>query len=61
MILMRENPFWGPFEEGGPEMATSKVSAKWAQKSRDFQGYPFHPVAKVMDLPPSKSWSPYAI
>ncbi len=42
MILMRENPFRGPLEGVGPknqdffgpEMATSKVSAIWAQNSQ---------------------------
>jgi hypothetical protein len=41
MILMRENPFRGPFEGVGPlkietfvdpEMATSEASAIWAKK-----------------------------
>ncbi len=60
MNLMRANPLQGPFEGMGPEnrdffgleMATSKVSAIWAQKSRDFQS-PHLPMALVMDLPPS--------
>ncbi len=26
----------------GPEMATSEVSAIWAQKSQDFRAHPFH-------------------
>jgi hypothetical protein len=33
----------------GPEMATSKARAIWAQKSRNFQG-PHLPMARVMDL-----------
>jgi hypothetical protein len=45
MILIGENPFRGPLEGVspenqdflGPEMATSKARAIWAQKSRDFQ------------------------
>ncbi len=32
MILMGENPFRGPLEGVGPEMATSEASAIWAQK-----------------------------
>ena len=37
MILMRANPFRGPSEGVGPDMATSKASAIWVQKSRDYQ------------------------
>ncbi len=42
-----------------PEMSTSKVSAIWASKSWGFQGSSL-PMAQVMDLPPSKSFSPIA-
>ncbi len=31
MILMRENPFRGPLEGVGPEMATNEASAIWTQ------------------------------
>jgi hypothetical protein len=44
----------------GPEMSTSEVSVIWAQKSRDFQD-PSLAMARVMDLPASKSLSPSAI
>jgi hypothetical protein len=44
MILMGKNPFRGPLEGvalkietfSGPKVVTSKASAIWAQKSRDF-------------------------
>ncbi len=42
----------------GPEMATSKASAIWAQESQDFQCPPL-PMAQVMNLPPSKVQAPY--
>jgi hypothetical protein len=68
MFLMGENHFEGDWKGWavkiktflGPEMATSEGSAMWAQKSRDFHGPPL-PMARVMDLPPSKSLSPCAI
>ncbi len=36
-VLMLANPFRGPLEGVGPDMAKSKASAIWVQKSRDFQ------------------------
>jgi hypothetical protein len=45
MILMQENLFWVPLEFDnflGPEMATSKWSANWAQKSRDEVNLLYH-------------------
>ncbi len=41
----------------GSEMASSAVSAIFAQKSQDFQGPPL-PMARLTDLPPSKSVRP---
>jgi hypothetical protein len=66
MILMGENAL-GPLEGIGPEnrdflgseVATSKASASWARKEI-FRAHPL-PIARVMDLPPSKSLSPSAI
>ncbi len=56
MILMRANPLLGSLNRAGPEnldflgpeMAMSKASAIWDQKSLDFQG-PSLPMALVMD------------
>ncbi len=64
-ILMRANLFQGPLEELGsaneilldPKMATEEARAMWAQKSRDLLGSPLS-MARVMDLPASKSSSP---
>jgi hypothetical protein len=41
-------------------MATSEASAIRATRSLDFQGSPL-PMARVIDLPPSKSLSPSAM
>jgi hypothetical protein len=62
MIFMKENPFGGPLEVVrlkiktffGCDIAMSTASAIWALKNLDFQGPPL-PMARVMDLPPSKS------
>ncbi len=58
---MRANPLQGPLEGVrpenrdflGPEMAKSEACAIWARKSRDLQVPPC-PMARIMDLPPSK-------
>ncbi len=60
MILMQAIFITRAIGRVGPKIATSKASAIWAQKSQRFQGPPL-PMARVMNLPTSKSLSPSAI
>ncbi len=68
LILMRATSITWAIGRGGGGglksrlfwMATSEVSTIWDQKSRDFQGPHPLPMARVMDLPTSKSLSPSA-